>query len=385
MERLKSLIPGPPAWTIDWPAWEALLGALVPAMAGTPQNPRHHGEGDVWRHTRLVCRALTALPDYRGLAAERRTALFLAALLHDVGKPQTTRLEQGRWRSPHHAAVGAGLARVFLWQDLGLSGTPEKQRLRETVCRLIEYHTLPTHAIDDSDAVRRLRAVASGGALCPGFSLALLCLLARADVLGRICGDQAQLLEQIALCAALAEEAGCDHAPFPFPTAHTRFAYLSGRDVPPEAPLYDAAWGPVLLLSGLPGTGKDTWIRDHGRGLPVISLDDIRKELRIAPTEPQGPVVHTARARARGFLRQRQPFVWNATNLTPQVRRHQLQLFSDYGAAAEIHYLETTWAEQLRRNRCRPEAVPEAAICRMLERLTPPQIPEAREVCWHTL
>lgn len=95
------------------------------------------------------------------------------------------------------------------------------------------------------------------------------------------------LLDQIALCAELAEETGCCAAPYPFPTVHTRFAYLSGRGITPELPLYDDTWGPVIMVFGLPGTGKDTWIASHHPELPVISLDEIRKELHILPTGPQ--------------------------------------------------------------------------------------------------
>ena len=204
-------------------------------------------------------------------------------------------------------------------------------------------------------------------------------------MLGRTADDTEDLLERAALTELLADELGCLYGPKSFASPYAQRAYLKGRLKWADGELYDDTWGQVVLLCGLPGTGKDTWIRENCPGMPVVSLDEIRREMKVSPAESQGPVAVEARERARAYLRARQPFVWNATNLTPQVRRHQLQLFSDYGAAAEIHYLETTWAEQLRRNRCRPEAVPEAAICRMLERLTPPQIPEAREVCWHTL
>ena len=385
MNALNRLIPAPPSWVIDWLGLEPQLQSFISALAKTQQNPLHHGEGDVWTHTKLVCQALTNMADFRSLDADLRTALFLAALLHDVGKPRTTRLEDGRWISPHHAAAGASLARVFLWQSMGLCGTRPSQQLREMICLLIRYHTIPTHMIDDPDAPRRLRVIASHGALCPGFSFYFLCILAQADVQGRICTDQGQLLDQIALCAELAKEMGCYAAPYPFPTVHTRFAYLSGRDITPEIPLYDNTWGSVMMVSGLPGTGKDTWIASNYPELPVISLDDIRKELHILPTDPQTVVVNTSRDRARQLLRRKQPFVWNATNLTPQVRQHQLQLFADYGASTEIRYLETTWEEQLRRNNRRSDAVPEAAICSMLERLTPPGLYESQWVCWNTL
>ena len=135
-------------------------------------------------------------------------------------------------------------------------------------------------------------------------------------------------------------------------------------------------------MSGLPGTGKDTWIRTHLKGLPVISLDEIRKEMHISPEDAQGPVAASAREQARQYLRQQIPFVWNATNLTPALREKQIRLFHDYHASVRIVYLETGWEEQLRRNKSRKETVPETAIGRMLKNLVLPERWEAEKVEW---
>lgn len=365
---------------------EALLSLLPDrlrlALSQTPQDPQWHGEGDVWAHTKAVCAALRETEGLRKADDSTRQALALAALLHDLGKIPCTRLEEGRLVSPGHGRVGAEMARLFLWQELGLCGTPEKIALRETVCALVRDHGLPPHAFGEPEGIRTLRRFASDGLLAPGATVKNLCTLAQADVLGRVCGDGAALLDAVSLCEALAEEAGCLDGPYPFPDRHTAFAYLSGRNTSPEYPLYDDTWGTILMLSGLPGTGKDTWLRENRPDLPMISLDEIRRELKIAPTDNQEPVVSLARERARAYLRQKQPFVWNATNLTPMTRRKQISLFTDYGAATEILYLETTAEQQFLRNENRPDAVPDRAVSRMLEKLTPPRPLEARSVRW---
>ncbi len=354
-----------------------LLSDLRRDLEQTPQDPIWHGEGSVWNHTQAVCAALEVLPEFQ----EARTLLQLAAQYHDIGKIHATRMENGRWCAPGHARISAELARGRMWR--ALSGTAEKQQLREAVCLLIRYHSLPLHAVDEPDGALRLQQFAANGILAPGATVRNLCALATADVLGRECPDRAELLEKIELCRELARESGCYDGPYSFPTDHTRFAYLSGRKVPPEYPLYDDTWGPVILMSGLPGTGKDTWIRETCPDLPMVSLDDIRKELGIPPTGDQARVIDTARARAKGYLRRREPFVWNATNLTAQLRAKQLRLFADYGAAVRLVYLETSWPEQCSRNKNRPDAVPEAALERMLEMLTPPECREAPRVEWH--
>ena len=58
-------------------------------------------------HTRMVCEALVAMDSWRGLSPEDRSAVFAAALLHDVGKPLVTR-EGGRPR-PFTPPCGQGL------------------------------------------------------------------------------------------------------------------------------------------------------------------------------------------------------------------------------------------------------------------------------------
>lgn len=385
MEDLLHLVSQTAKQNIDWRGIENALSSFVIPMSRTDQNPAFHAEGDVWTHTKMVCEELVKLDSFRGLSEDRQQAVFLAALLHDIGKIPTTRWEDDKWTSPNHTLVGSKIARQFLWVDMGLCGTLEKQQLRETVCNLIRYHSFPSHAVDDPDGKRKLIAIAANGQNCPLFTIALLCVLCEADALGRECTDKSHMLEQVGLCAELAKESGCYDHPFAFPSAHTRYSYLSGKDIAPEVELYDDTWGEVILMSGLPGTGKDTWTQENYPGLPMISLDEIRREMKISPRDNQSKVLEIARERARELLRKKQPFVWNATNLSPMVRMKQIQLFTQYHASARIIYLETDWEEQLRRNAGRPDAVPEQAICHMMEELIPPEAKEAHKVQWYCI
>jgi len=81
-----------------------LLAVLLPevaAMHGTEQPDEVHPEGDVFVHT-LMCLERLREPTYE---------LALAALLHDVGKPATCRVRQGRLTFYGHAKVGEEMAR----------------------------------------------------------------------------------------------------------------------------------------------------------------------------------------------------------------------------------------------------------------------------------
>lgn len=135
-------------------------------------------------------------------------------------------------------------------------------------------------------------------------------------------------------------------------------------------------------MSGLPGTGKDTWIERNAAALPVVSLDAIRRDKRISPKAEQGLVANLAREQAKTYLRAHQPFVWNATNITPQMRESLVSLFESYHAHVHIVYLETDWDTLMDRNRNRNETVPTAVIEKMLDKLTPPETREAEKVEW---
>lgn len=368
---------------IDFQNIEAgILRQFEEPMRHTQQSPLWHAEGDVYTHTMMVCDALQCLPEYGELSERQQHILYIAALLHDVGKIPTSSLVEGEWMAPHHAPTGSRMAREVLWKDYGLCGDEELIRIREAICLLIRYHSFPPHAIDMQDAKLRLHKIASNGALVPDFTLRMLCILCKADMLGRKCDDQQQMLEQIYLCEELSREEGCLDSCYPFPSDVVRRAFLSGQDVWKEQQLYDETWGEVLLISGLPGTGKDTWIASHHPTLPMISLDDIRRQHKISPKAEQGYVANIAREQAKEYLRKHQPFVWNATNITTQMRASLTSLFETYKARVRIVYLETSWREQLHRNAQREHAVPNDVVENMLGKFVLPEAHEARTVEW---
>lgn len=383
IEQIEKMIPDPSANEIPWHHVEQHLDvACFSEMKKTRQNPTFHGEGDVYAHTRMVCQELIRDPAFHMLPVRQKCELFLAAILHDVGKVKTTRLEDENWVSPHHASTGSQMIRQSLWQDHGLCGTQEKIVFRETVCALIRYHMLPVHLMDQENPVRKVREVAAIGELATDFSWYLLWLLAKADVKGRVAGDIEEGLVKVELARMMAEEAECLFAPYSFGDSFIKHAYLSGRNVQPDQTLYDDTWGEVILLCGLPGAGKDTWISQHHPGMPMVSLDDLRAELGIKPTDNQGKIIQAAQERAREYLRRKRPFVWNATDLMKNTRQKLIGLFEHYGARVRIVYLETDQETRIERNTSRVDAVPENAVARMLEKTVLPTTEEAQTVAW---
>lgn len=352
------------------------------AMHLTPQPLEWHGEGDVLTHTRMVVDALDRMTEVEALTDDERQALYSAAWLHDIGKIPQTKEFNGRVEAPSHAPVGSRMARQELWRNHGLCGDTKLMQLREAVALLVRYHSLPPHIIDSPTAALALHRIASNSLLCPIFSIKLLSLLCRADMIGRICPDSDKMLYQIALCEELAKEEGCFEGAYPFPSEVTRRAVLQGKEVWKDQALHDSAWGIVYMMSGLPGTGKDTWIGRNLPDVPIVSLDEIRREYGIAPDGPQGFVANEAKERAKQYLRRHQPFVWNATNITSATRAQLISLFESYGARVHIIYLETSWPTLLERNSGREYSVPQPVIENMLSKLSLPEAHEATRVDW---
>ena len=157
-------------------------------------------------------------------------------------------------------------------------------------------------------------------------------------------------------------------------------AYFRNPDLPPELPVYDDTTAEVILMSGLPASGKDTWIARHATENPVISLDSIREELGVRPEDDQGRVIQRGRELAREYLRDQRGYVWNATNTSALLRRQLIDLFVSYRARVSITYVETSLAEQARRNAARDRPVPNAVTEQLRRRLDVPTSIEAHEV-----
>ena len=180
---------------------EQILPELVP-LYDCPQDPEWHPEGDVWIHTLMVideARRRNADLDRPQLAA-----VMLGAVCHDLGKPLTTAVIDGRWRSPGHEAAGVPAATRLL--DRFNINSIDGYDVRRQVLGLVAEHLRPSafHKTKDTvkdGAFRRLAA---------RVDLELLVRFGRADCHGRggafDCSAMDWFLER-------ARTLGVEHAP----------------------------------------------------------------------------------------------------------------------------------------------------------------------------
>jgi tRNA nucleotidyltransferase (CCA-adding enzyme) len=90
----------------------AKLFPELQALAGCPQEPEWHPEGDVWVHTlQVIDQARTRIDD---LPRPEQIAVMLGAVCHDLGKPATTAVIDGRIRSMDHEEQGVPPASALL-------------------------------------------------------------------------------------------------------------------------------------------------------------------------------------------------------------------------------------------------------------------------------
>lgn len=113
--------------------------SLLYQLKTTPQSPKHHPEGSVWNHTLLV---MDMAARYRQKSTEPRVFMW-AALLHDIGKPSTTKIRKGRITSYDHDIAGAKLAEEFL------EFFAENRLFIQSVSALIRYHMHLLYVLND--------------------------------------------------------------------------------------------------------------------------------------------------------------------------------------------------------------------------------------------
>lgn len=343
-------------------------------MYAVPQDPIHHAEGNVGIHTSMVFDSLNQLSDFHELAEQNQHILRASALLHDVEKRSTTEVnDEGRVSSPRHALRGEYTSQSLLYRE---HSCPLEVRLM--VSKLVRLHGLPLWALDKSDPEKE---VIKSSLSCDN---RMLTLLAKADIMGRKCNDADDMYYRISLFEEMAKDLQCFGNPYQFEDSYSKFFYFQKEQTVPSMKAFNESKFEVIMLSALPGSGKDTYLRNNLKGWPVVSLDDIRRKRKISPTDKQGNgrVIQEGKELAKQYMRKHESFVWNATNITRQLRSQVIDLFLSYGAYVKIVYIEVPYQKLLKQNREREYPVPDLVLEKMISKLEIPMQDEAHEVIY---
>lgn len=353
------------------------------ALATTPQDAVYHAEGDVWTHTIMVCDALLNSSEYQAANSRDQFVMFYSALFHDYSKPPCTVLEDdGRITSAGHSKRGSVDMRILLWK------CEVPFDIREDIVNIIATHQVPFFAFaDDPNRPGRTKPYRSPQYIAHQLSwqlpLNLLISVATADMVGRTYHGKQSCLDDIALFRELAMEENCLFNPRSFPDENTRMEYFrSTGAISADYPFYKDNGSSVIVLSGLPAVGKNTWVANNVSGMEVLSFDDAKEALGLVQGDNVGKAVHMVTDRAKELLRKHTPFVWNATHLSQQMRNKTLDLLYNYSARVNLVYLEAPEHEIKKRNSERDTTLPNSKIDEMLFKWEVPTRLEAHNVLY---
>lgn len=353
----------------------------------TPQDKIWHPEGNVFIHTSLVLQEMQKIIREEGFTPHECLILNLAAVLHDIGKAVTTRFKDGRIVSPRHATWGRDYLALRL-RSAGLSG-----EVVRGVMGLVGHHHDPKHLVlqdSPAQAYRRLARITD---------VRLLYWLERADLQGRWATDLQEQLEDLELFRMACEELDLwEEDPYRKwlePLVHES-EYVQQSAIydheqglihsPEEAIPRSYRWrerpSELLVVCGLSGSGKSTWIRENCLDHTVISMDDLREDMAgdRADQTLNGQVWQKAREDLKKALRQGEKVVWDACNIRKLSRERLITIGLDYHAWVKLVVFHGSAEQAIKQNSMREAAVPAGVIGAQLEGFQFPEVSEAHEV-----
>ncbi|MBU2711448.1 AAA family ATPase [Zooshikella harenae] len=370
-------------------------------LKSTPQDPEWHGEGDVYIHTGMVLDELYGLLKDQAahITGEKRQALILGALFHDIGKPVTVREREvqaiRRIVSPQHEAVGRSylafllpeleLSHEVIYLIMGLVGEHHRPKLLMVKNQGPEHFWLLSRCVD----------------------IELVYWLEVADMCGRICLDiktQLMYLEEFKLfCKEYGVWKSDIHNEWQHQLENTLKLLPDGcQDYVYSRAIYDMeratistveeavaktyqrreCFAELMVLCGPSGSGKSTWVKQQSN-YQVISLDVIRQEINghAASQANVGKVLHLAKDRLKACLRKGVNVIWDATNLRYDFRKIVCDIGKDYHALVTLVVFQVPRSTIYQGNRNRTQAVPDEVLARQFISYQWPTPDEAHRYC----
>lgn len=160
-----------------WPELNSLIG--------TKQPENYHPEGDVWSHTLQVVDAGSQIAKREKMNPDEKLTFMLACLCHDLGKPSTTKFDNGRWISWEHEEAGVEITKSFLSHfSLDIVKTDQRKQIFPLVAEHLKPITLYEESLKGSNmdkAIRRLSMRLAEG----NTDINMLAIVSEADQRGR--------------------------------------------------------------------------------------------------------------------------------------------------------------------------------------------------------
>lgn len=299
---------------INWEKVEKLSEFKI--LSTTPQSSIWHKEGDVLTHTKLVVDKMYEyfINNNLPLDNDYYYLIMTAALCHDLGKANTTKWDDTKndYSTKRHGAESAVITRKLFYD--------EDVDVRENLVYMVRYHMTLHHIFDNEDEtlVRKKIASMSYGRV----PLKDMIILNICDSRGSINDyeDEEFLKNKENRLIETANNLGCYTNPMELYGKHVAY-FLDIKDKFSKEEEFK-----VYIMIGIPGSGKDTYIKTNLSTLPVICRDDIRTEIGLKGDKPMGNkkqesyVTEIFEERMKKYTLENQSFVINNTNVKKSYR-----------------------------------------------------------------
>ena len=138
----------------------------------------------------------------------------------------------------------------------------------------------------------------------------------------------------------------------------------------------------VIILVGIPGSGKSTWISKQNLPYQTISTDQIRKELtgKVEDQSQNEQVFQLAYERLGHHLNHQMSVIFDATNTQKIWRGRIIEIAKQYDAFTTIVEIEDEVEIFLQRNRKRPSPVPEDVMQEQMDEFEKPTLEEVDRI-----
>lgn len=338
----------------------------------------HHAEGSVLIHANMASAIVLRLLDAYEIPKQSQALIYLATILHDIGKPKTKgwHAKKNKVTFYGHDDAGVPLANEFMRKYF-----PElPYGARQWVTNLIENHMRPRLWMKDgTSSVRKFKLMSMA------VNTRYLYILSQADTLGRVANDYGNGMFLLELFKQNCEDIGVWDKPYRVPLATNLddASYSLARwnvlmnDAKEEYDTYEAAEEimvqppkpnfQLMLLIGAPGSGKST-VRERlvaqYPDLKVICMDDRRKELTGDANDQtrNNEVFSWQQRELNKAMEARQNTLVDATNTSRKLRKMLWEAARRNGALCSAIYFDIPLATLHERNKAREKRVPDDVV-----------------------
>ncbi len=316
----------------------------IKALIGCKQNTDWHQEGDVYNHTKLVVQEMEKILIENNINAPAvKTTLLAAALLHDIGKPSTTYYSEteGQWKTQDHGLAGEKIVRRLFFDDPNVFK-------REAIAFMVRNHMTLHHIYGWVEKYKKKLIKLSYGHV----PLQYMLWLNLADSKGSISFPEysSEEQERIDLINNMVDTLGIRWNQYQeYMSRYVRYNELNNLNLDISKIDQKKESFDVIIMCGLAGSGKSTYIAEHYSDLPVISRDIMRynmgltsspDEKIIATPDQEKKITKLMNEQILNYCKEGKSFVIDNMNLRYNYRQAVLKMVIPYNARIIIAYVE---------------------------------------------